>query len=158
MRRRPEVENLESLTLLSSMVGKAHHAAAALVATPGTPLPNPLHLSGGANGSYQLRGGSDTARINGSGSMGPIGKVRLSGVVTLDGESSGGGNLNVSNRRGRLTLVITSPTAVGEQGFSATYVIVGGTGSLAGETGSGSFVATLRPNGASRGSFRATIV
>ena len=156
MRRRPEVENLESLTLLSSMVGKAHHAAAALVATPGPPLPNPLHLSGGANGSYQFAAGP-TARINGSGSIGPIGKVRLSGVAPRR-RIERRGKRNVSNRRGRLTLVITSQTAVGEQGFSATYVIVGGTGSLAGETGSGSFVATLRPNGASRGSFRATLV
>jgi hypothetical protein len=151
---------MESLTLLSSVVGGAHDAVAALVARPGprvtAPLPNPLHLSGSTKGNYQLNGGSGTARINGSGSLGSIGRVTISGVVSIDGASGEGGRLTVSSQRGKLILAVTSQSTLGDQNLSATYRIVGGTRSLAGETGSGTLLATLRATSASRGSFRAT--
>src|SRR5207248_2057735 len=93
MRRRcPEVELLESLTLLSGLGLAAHQASA--------PLPNPLPLMGTVHGTFKANAAGSTT-VTGSGVLNPLGKVtKLSGGSVANGTTGGLGNLTVSTKQG----------------------------------------------------------
>ena len=146
--RRPVVETLESLTLLSGLGGASHHASgrAAVVA----PLPNPLHLTGSLNGSYTVKGSRPSA--TGSGSVDPLGKVKISGAGLVLG-TSGAATLNLPAKKGKLILRLDLLST--DSGLSGRYTIVGGTRAAAGETGSG-LVSVTAAGSTSKGRFTAT--
>jgi hypothetical protein len=147
---RPEVEPLESLALLSGVIGAAYPPLEAQVAK--VALPNPLHLSGSVHGTFRTNSGGTTSTFSGSGSLSAIGKVTTSGGANI-GSSTGSGNLTLSGKQGKLNISYTIQTT--GQGFSGTYMIINGTKGLAGETGSGTITVTLSTT-ASRGNFNAT--
>jgi hypothetical protein len=126
IRRRPEVEMLESMTLLSSIAAEAHPTVVTLVAK--TEIPNPLKLRGTLHGTvspHVLPYGLEVSD-HGTGSLAGIGPVTYSGYTNFDGSFS----ITISsNKLGALMLQI--------RGRSNRYTIISGTGSFAGETGSG---------------------
>jgi hypothetical protein len=128
--RRPEVEALEAVLLLSGMAG-VHGTAAA---------PNPLHLTGALHGTFKSRAGGGS--FKGTGSLSPIGHVTVTGSATTGTEAGNTGALKLSNKQGQ-TLVSLSGTSTGATSFSGTYTVAGGTKAYAGETGSGSVTLTL---------------
>jgi hypothetical protein len=148
--RRPEVEPLESLALLSGLTGTAHTPLEAMVSK--VALPNPLHLSGSVHGTIRMNSGATSSTFSGSGSLSPIGKVTASGGANITG-SNGSGNLSLSGKQGKLNISFNVQTS--GQGGSGTYTIINGTKGLAGENGSGTITITLSTT-ASRGSFNAT--
>ena len=77
LRRRPEVEGLEAMTLLSGMTGVAHQVEALAKAPT---LPNPLHVTGTLTGTLTKKGHGET--IKAAGKLSPIGKVSFSGPAT----------------------------------------------------------------------------
>jgi len=119
-KRRPEVERLESMTLLSGMAAAAHSAA----------IPNPLHLTGSVHGTYQLEGTGSTSKA--SGSISPLGHITDSGSVShIDGL----GTVTMTAKQGKVFLDLKlRPSGIG---FGGTYTITGGTKAFAAETGSG---------------------
>jgi hypothetical protein len=148
--RRPEVEPLESLALLSTLTVAAHTPPEAMVAK--VALPNPLPLSGSLHGTFRMNGAGTSSTYSGSGSLSSIGKVTASGGANING-SNGSGNLSLSAKQGKLNLSLNFQMA--GQGVSGTYTIINGTKGLAGEKGSGTITITLSTT-ASRGSFNAT--
>jgi hypothetical protein len=131
LRRRPEVEGLEAMTLLSGMMGVASQAVEALAKTPA--LPNPLDLTGTLSGTVTEKGHGET--IKAAGHLSPIGKVSFSGPATGFSSSGGLTNLAIPGKAGKL-FVSLNLTPAGTS-LSGTYTITGGTKTLAGETGSG---------------------
>jgi hypothetical protein len=152
LRRRPEVEPLESLALLSGGMSAAPAALEALVAKSKIVVPNPLHLSGTVHGTFRQAGQSGTSTFSGSGSLSPLGKVTVSGSLNINTVAQGG-QLTLSATQGKLKINFNAPNP--GQTFSGSYTISGGTKALAGETGSGTITVTLSTI-ASRGSFTAT--
>jgi hypothetical protein len=148
---RPEVETLESMTLLSGGAGVGAHAVAAL-AKP-APLPNPLVLTGTLSGSLQTKGHHHLLKV--SGNLSPIGKVSFSTTAPPNGLS--GGTTNLSIPHGTAKLFVSLSVLPAGTTFSGTYTVTGGTKNLANETGSGavsvvltspsSFSATFSPAG-----------
>jgi hypothetical protein len=133
-----EVESLESMTLLSGMAGAAYKAA----------VPNPLHLVGSIHGTVTMMKSTGSTSVNASGNLTPIGKVTFTGKLPPASVTATTGNLNLTTKQGKLSLGLTIT------GLSGTYTITGGTKAYAGETGSGSFAATLIS--AKSGKFSAT--
>lgn len=104
---RPEVELLESMTLLSTLV-----------------------LTGSHSGTYQLKRAVLTTK--GSGTISPLGHITDSSK-SVDG---GPGAVTIVSKKGKVFLTeILKPT--GDGTFSGTYTITGGTKAFAGDTGSG---------------------
>src|SRR5947209_7150962 len=100
--RRPEVERLESMTLLSGMAGMAHQAAAPVT------FPHPLSLTGTVSGTLKTKGAGSSS-VKASGALSPLGQVKLSGGVSGNGTTGEVGNLTVTTKQGKLLI-----------GFSAT--------------------------------------
>jgi len=107
MRRRPEVEALESMMLLSTLV-----------------------LSGSDHGTYQIKGTEETTK--GSGSVSPLGHVTTAGKSI----GVGAGAVTLTSKTGKLFLT-DHLTLSGIGSFSGTFTITGGTKAFAGDTGSG---------------------
>jgi hypothetical protein len=148
LRRRPEVEALESMTLLSGMAGAVHEAA--------TAVPNPLNLTGSVHGFVTAKSPSaPTGTVNASGTVSPVGKVSIAGKVALASVSGTPQALALTTPKGKLILS-ASLTGSAATGFSGTYTIVGGTKSLAGETGHGALTVILTPKTLKTGKFTAT--
>jgi hypothetical protein len=152
MSRRPEVETLESMTLLSGIgiAGGGGHAVQALAKT--APLPNPLVLTGTLTGNIQTKKGHHLLSVKGN--LSPIGKVNFSTTAPPAGLTAGPTNLVIPHGTAKLFLTINLTTP--GTSLSGTYTVTGGTKNLAGETGSGnvsamltgpgpSFIATLSP-------------
>jgi hypothetical protein len=161
---RPTVEALEARTLLSAGLGhpaltlapvvhhgqhhrhrhhRAHHA-------PGAPLPGDpqqaLALGGQVNGAWLKQptlpdvGGDQT--LTGTGTVGPLGTVTLSGELHTPGFIAQGtttGTVTLSNADGSVTLRLVGPPQPGFSPPPATfhYTITGGTDKFAGASGQG---------------------
>jgi hypothetical protein len=136
-RRRPEVETLESMTLLSGITVAAEHPVAALAKTPS--FPNPLILNGTLHGTLTAKGSSELLKA--SGNLKPIGKVSFSGSEPASTTGVLPSTLVVPVKTAKLfmslNLKTTGTTATG------TYNVTGGTKFLANERGSGNLTVTL---------------
>jgi len=131
LRRRPEVEGLEAMTLLSGMTGVVPQAVEALAKAPA--LPNPLDLIGTLSGTLTKKGHGET--IKAAGNLSPIGKVSFSGPTKGFNISGGLTNLTIPDKTAKLFMSLRlTPAAMS---LSGTYTITGGTKTLAGEMGSG---------------------
>jgi hypothetical protein len=130
LRRRPEVEGLEAMTLLSSM-GVAPQAIETIAKV--RTLPNPLTLTGTVSGTVTIKGHGET--IKASGKLSPFGKVSFSGPTTGFNVSGGVTNLTIPEKAGKLFMSLNlEPSGTS---LSGTYTITGGTKALANETGTG---------------------
>jgi hypothetical protein len=139
-RRRLEVESLESMTLLSGVSVTGHHAVAALVARE-TQSSVTIALLGTAHGTYRAGSGYGAATsFNARGKLTPIGAVTVKGSINLTAAISQG-TATISTKRGKIF------TSLVGQGLNspAFYTITGGTGRLAGASGSGEAVVTIVP-------------
>ena len=158
-RRRPELESLETLMLLSNVLAEAHHAAGstARVAAPVT-----LNLAGStealltkSNLHFIQEDAHHTiaAKFSSKGHLARLGPVTVTAVETL---KSGPGNSltysttdTVSTGRGDLFLVGYAVGPGGQAGTSGNsvgltydYTITGGTKDYAGASGFGSIIET----------------
>ena len=128
MRRRPELETLESMTLLSGMTAVAQQVAAF----------SPLPLSGSVRGTTATHGtGAPTFKVWGA--LSPLGKVTAAGHGSIATVTGPNGSFSLLTQLGRV-FVATDVASIGKRMFSGSYTIQGGTQAYAGDTGSGSFV------------------
>jgi hypothetical protein len=145
---RPQLESMETLTLLSGIAATAfslpNHVEVST--TTGTKLT----LGGTARGVF-LTHQTSTARnysIDAAGTLTPIGKTAIAGSLHVNlGISSGppSGTLTLVTSKGTLTLQIPEsvalpvglPTPTAKDEIVDTYVITKGTGAYKGDTGSG---------------------
>ncbi len=136
-RRRPEVEGLESMMLLSGAAGAAVPAA----------VSGPIALTGSDHGTYTTKGFVSMSK--GSGSISPLGHVTDKGSASL---AVGEGTDTLSAKRGKLfvDLRVVGRTATG---YSETYTIAGGTKEYAGATGSGHAQLSFIPTSTTHGKF-----
>jgi hypothetical protein len=135
--RRPEVESLESMTLLSGVAAMVHPAA-----------PQTLHLVGTLHGTFTSTRGAGPSSVTASGTLTPLGKVNFTGKLPTASLSATSGNVSLSNKQGKLLI------GLNVVGLSGTYTINGGTKAYAGDTGTGSFSIALIS--AKNGKFTAT--
>jgi hypothetical protein len=122
LRRRPEVETLESLPLLSGI------AAA----------PGPLQLAGSLRGSASTQG---SPTFHATGTLGAVGDVTAAGHGSIETVTGPNGSFSFLTKRGRI-FVATDVAPTGRRSFSGDYTIQGGSASYAGETGTGLFAVT----------------
>lgn len=135
-RIRPVVESLESMMLLSTVVGELHsHVAPAVHVVTAEATTVALH--GTLTGSGKISGTS--ASVSGSGNLGSVGKTTFKTNVSLTNPPS---NVVLSTKKGNLYLQASSALIGAGSSGSTTYVITGGTKSYAHATGSGSVTAS----------------
>jgi hypothetical protein len=127
---RPDIEALESMTLLSGIAGASLPAVAALKAAAA--VPNPLDLAGSIHGAFKANATGGGSARNASGSVQPLGRLTFTGSLSA---GDAGTLTGTSTKLGKL-FVMFQVTPAG-QSLTGTYTITGGTKSLAGETGSG---------------------
>jgi hypothetical protein len=158
MKALPQLESLESMTLLSGAAAAArspHDHAEVSIATPAREVTSTL--SGTEHGVFRVygNGSGKTYDITAAGKLTPIGRTTIAGnLVGLSGISSGppAGTLNLTTTTRTLTLQIPKsvaipvglPTATSKNEIVDTYVITGGTGAYEGDTGSGVVEFTFR--------------
>jgi hypothetical protein len=133
LRRRPELESLETMVLLSGISALEHHGAAAMVARE-TQAGGLITLSGTAKGTFKAAGKSDNFLATGS--LSPLGKISLKGSVNF---AAGTGSLIIAStgrKHGKITASLTpnGPTN------PVPYKITSASGIFAGDTGSGEAV------------------
>ena len=124
IRRRPEVETLESMTLLSGVAAAAHPVAAL----------TSVELSGTVKGTLSASG-----KVKGSGSLSPVGKITFSGHQTIGVVQ---GSETLSSKHGKISLT-TDLRSIGGGSYTGEYTITGGTKSYAGASGEGSLESTF---------------
>jgi hypothetical protein len=164
--RRPQLEALEAVTLLSgvgAMMGLSglaapHHQIMAEVG-PVLSLPlipvgaTPLFPRGTIKGMYVEHGGSTTIQFFASGSLAPLGFTTETGTIGATG------TVRIATPKGTVTLQM-SPTT--PRGHFFDYGITETTGGYTGDQGAGTVVVTLGPRhagptaGTSFGSIRLT--
>jgi hypothetical protein len=155
--RRPGFEALESMTLLSGLMGAAAATAA----------PNPIHLTGSmtiGTSIHLLKMALMQHSLNpaekGSGSISPLGHVTGSGnglspfALATSGVSSG--SITLTAKTGKVFVSISGLTPV-DNGFGPSpqttiiaagqFKITGGTSAYAGETGTGTIQITVPVRG-----------
>src|SRR4051794_39893924 len=108
-RHKARLEWLEARLPLAAAHPAALSAVAALVAPPASG--QPPGLSGTTHGTYSIAGASPGAirsvKLNGSGTVRTLGRVRITGLVQQTGLAGPGqqvGLLTLANARGRVTL------------------------------------------------------
>lgn len=161
-RRRPQLETLESMTLLSSASAMAHSAAHRVVAptiSPAPKLPSPglALLNGTAHGTFFAHGPSPTSgtiySLFASGKVAPVGSTLLvggfqtRGVIASDRSS---GTIVFEAPQGNLFLRLFAtpgPTASAPTAsqYHFTYQGATGSGAYKNVSGSGTVEITLQP-------------
>jgi hypothetical protein len=147
-RRRPELESLESLTLLSGVEGVVHgHPAVPATVVTTASRAHPLTLQGtiAAKSLVTTKRDGTTATISGSGTLRPIGPITLSGTLNFDaqGRQTSGALILVSRGSNKL-LANLEQSAPGSNQFQ--YTITGGIKAFLYASGSGK--ATLQTHSA----------
>ena len=161
-RRRPQLESLESMTLLSSAAAMAHAAAHRVVAPMTSPAPKlPSSglalLNGTAHGTFFAHGPSPTSgtiySLFASGKVAPVGSTLLvggfqtRGVIASDGSS---GTIVFEAPQGNLSLRLfatpgpTASTPAASQ-YHFTYQVATGSGAYKNVSDSGTVDVTLQP-------------
>ena len=163
LRRRPRLEELESMTLLSGVSAVMPAAAAAV--TPITPMSHELNLTGSVHGNYHTREIPDAGKTYtffGHGSVSPLGRTSMSGNVQLPGliispvipgttppvmAPNAHGQVFLSDARGSLTLTLTAPSSDNSSTLPPffKYTITNASGRFRGDTGSGYLVIDVTP-------------
>jgi hypothetical protein len=140
--RRPHVEELESIALLSA---GGTGPTSAIVSASRHPLTH-HRLVGSGSGTWTAQPGNPdvgaTQNLVGNGKLKQIGNVQVQGSLHLTGFIQAGhatGTLALTNSHGSLTLALTGPTQPGFSGppQSFTFTITLGTGRYKGWQGSG---------------------
>ena len=122
-RYQPQIENLESMTLLAGVFAGMHGPAAS-IATLAIPEHRRagvfLHLDGELSGTYQVMSGipdvGNTYRLSGDGLINPLGKAHGTGDFNQVGNVARGrarGQIALTTSRGSLTLTFRGPLQKG---------------------------------------------
>jgi hypothetical protein len=163
--RRPQVEALEALTLLSSVIPALHHAAAVTV-PPNMPVANrQLNLSGEATGRYRATTIPDAGKaytFHGTGEIAPLGHTDVTGNVQLPGliippptttgttppTVEAHGQLFLSDPRGTVTLTLEAPLHDNADRLPPyfSYKITNASGAFRGDTGTGIVIIVADPD------------
>ena len=131
VRRRPEVESLETMVLLSGITASEPLSGGAVV------------LSGIAKGTYKTAKVGEPTTFSEKGTISPLGKVTIKGSIDyLEVHPSGTVTLSsASKKHGTITASLTTAGP-----FSPVfYTITSATGIFAGDTGSGESVLMTTP-------------
>lgn len=159
-RVRPELESLESMTLLSGVSAASHQVISSQV--EGTPKAGTtVELSGTVKGTYKagkVFGAPITFKAKGS--VSPLGSVSEKGslLITLPGASA---SMTVTTKHGKIDVTMSERVF----GGPVKLTIDGGTGQYLGASGSGSGFVTFVPksgkgpvHGTFDSTFQATLV
>jgi hypothetical protein len=152
VRRRPEFESLESLTLLSGFA-TATHSVAAEVAERATNL-GPIVLAGTARGTYRsgATAGSPVT-FSATGNISPLGRSTIKGSFQVTVLNPTGTVVISAGRRGAVTADLGGTASSNV----VRYTITGGSGRFAGATGSGTATITFSsPDAQGRGRYSTT--
>ena len=153
VRRRPELETLESIALLSGISTVAHPEVAALVQHLPQASKN-IHLSGTVKGNYSVSPLTATIKFSASGPVSPLGSVSATGSLQVLPTPSG--SMVVKTKKGNIDVKLSATTIKGP------YIvkIYGGTKTYLGAhgTGSGSVTRTGTLQGTFSLKFTATLV
>jgi hypothetical protein len=151
-RWRPQLESLESVTLLSGPSAAVHGVLAALATTASSAAA--VHLTGTARGTYHVSiANPDTGKdytFLGSGQIAPLGTATLNGAIQSPGFIAIGhstGSLVLSTPKGSVTLNLTGPP---QKGFTPVpdvfnFTITKATGTFKGDHGTGYIDLVLGP-------------
>ena len=150
-RLQPQVEGLESMTLLSGASAAMVHAAAV----------TRVALRGTVAGSYLARQGNPgtgaTIQLAAGGPVSPLaGRSTVSGTARVPGFVQNAlvqGTLTVRGPQGSIIvriggLITTPPSSAQKVTYGFGYVITGGTGQFSNVRGNGILLATLTPSSA----------
>lgn len=154
LRRRPQLEALEAISMPSATAAAPVHALVA--ADSATPATHHIQLSGEAKGTYSIpMSNPDVGKtynfLGVRGPLKPLGRVKLTGKVEAPGfiaNAQSHGTLVITNPHGSLTLQVTGPAQPGGPPFPSVfnYTITHATGRYKGDTGTGYIVLGLTPN------------
>ncbi len=159
-RARPQLEVLESMTLLSALAPAFVHPGGPVLIAATTPVTTTtVSLNGTVKGDYHVTSkitpdkGLDYV-FSGNGSVGPLGHVHVTGHVHSVGNITTGhahGLIVLSTPDGSLTLHLTGPE---QKGFANlpdhfTFKITNSSGKYLGDAGTGTVVFVRDPAGTS---------
>ncbi len=159
-RTRPQLEVLESMTLLSALAPALVHPGGPVLVAATTPVTTTtVSLNGTVKGDYHVTSkitpdeGLDYV-FSGKGSVGPLGHVHVTGNVHSLGNIVNGqahGLIVLSTPDGSLTLHLTGPE---QKGFANlpdhfTFKITNSSGKYLGDIGTGTVVFVRDPAGTS---------
>ncbi len=141
LRRRPELESLETMVLLSG-ISAAEHAASAVMLAREPVADAQIVFMGIAKGTYKTSS-SFLSTFSEKGTISPLGKVKIKGSIQY-GILHPTGTVTVSIATRKHGEIIASLTTAGPDD-PVFYTITGSSGIFAGDTGSGESVLTLKP-------------
>jgi hypothetical protein len=154
-RRRPQVESLEALTLLSG-------ASAAVGSIPLAMTSHLLHVSGTVTGTYHAREIPDAGKtydFSGRGRLSPLGHMVMNGSVQLPGllispitgttptSPEAFGEVVLTRPGGSLTLTLSAPSSDNATTLPDVfrYQVARASGQFKGDTGSGQLKIAVNP-------------
>jgi len=148
VRRRPVVESLESLMLLSTFAST--HAVAAEVSARGVNA-GPIVLEGSARGFYRSgRAPGSPISFMARGNISPLGPATIKGTFQATVNPPTGTVVISAGRRGAVFATLAST----EDPNVVTYTITGGRGRFAGASGNGTATINFStPNARGRGTY-----
>ena len=131
--RRPEVESLETMVLLSGVSAVEHPGVPAMMVID-PQVANPIVITGTAKGTYRSSSAGLTA-FSDKGTLSPLGKVALKGSINYGAASPTGAVtiVSASKKHGKITASL-STLGPNQPVF---FTITGSSGIYAGDTGSG---------------------
>jgi hypothetical protein len=138
-RRRPSVESLESMVLLSGFSAVKHHAAPALV----TRLPDAstvTNVSGTLKGTFTAQGGGGPYHLTGKGPVTALGQMTVKGSEKVSGpDYLMTGTLTLTTPKGNIVMnTVVHTTELGKLPGPVSMAITKGTKHFKGVGGSGS--------------------
>ncbi len=155
---RPQLEILESMTLLSTLTPVLTHPGGLIIpADTSTGTTTPVSLNGTVKGNYHVTSKSNpdvglTYDFSGNGKIGALGHVHATGHLHSVGNIAEGhatGLIVLSDPSGSLTLHVAGPE---QKGFASlpdrfTFKITNGSGKYRHDTGTGTVVFVRDPAG-----------
>jgi hypothetical protein len=138
-RRRPSVESLESVVLLSGFPAATHHAAPALL----TKLPAAstlTNVSGTLKGTFTSAAGDGPYHVTGKGPVTPLGHTTVKGSENVSGPNyQMTGTLTLTTSKGNIVVdTVVDTTELGKLPSPVSITITKGTKHYKGIGGSGS--------------------